>query len=397
MCCCQVEIPIFHLTDTLTGLQGFSQLDVVSVAVENIICTPQYLVTLGSAIHKLPEGQVANLLKGLRAAVTKTLDSLDCQQATIPKFQGSVKGLLEAYTCILENANVTSSNSILVGGAVRELLMKVLAPPMMELVDACAQNEVDTTGKEPLKQEQCVSTKSLLLLSMYTSARVLHRQCLSLMPPKAARKASIAIFDKEIDVLTADETEVVTYLKASGFLMSLQRGHVKMSKFLTKLLQRISTGDELHSSAMIYTVNSIAIQSLVDLDRRVWALKFLISKAESKKKYMKLLRSLEKEGAKLVSVVLKNLIPIEDEETSVTTVKWNRVMTTLDSNTTHVARYVASYRSFLCLSWQCYMYVMVFVNSIQHWLIVHLNLQSLNGSLYSTHLCCYWPSEGHTA
>lgn len=297
-------------------------------------------------IHKLPEGQVASLLRGLQAAVTKTLDSFDCHQATslskVPKFQGSTKGLLEAYTCILENANVTSSNSILAGGAVRELLMKVLAPPLMELVDVCAQNEV-----EALEQEHCVSTESLLLLSIYTSSRVLHRQCLSLMPPKAARKASIAIFDKEIDVLTADETEVVTYLKASGFLMPLQRGYVKMSKFLTKLLQRILTGGGMHSSAMIYTVNSIAVQSLVDLDRRVWALKFLISKAESKKKYMKVLRSLEKEGAKLVSIVLKNLIQIEDEETSVTSGNWNRVMTTLDSNTIYIARYIASFRNFL--------------------------------------------------
>jgi hypothetical protein len=86
-------------------------------------------------------------------------------------------------------------------------------------------------------------------------------------------------------------------------------------------------------------VNSIAIQSLVDLDRRVWALKFLISKAESKKKYMKVLGSLEKEGAKLVSIILKNLIPIEIEETSVSSVNWNRVMTTVDSNTIYIARY----------------------------------------------------------
>jgi len=300
-------------------------------------------------VYKLPEGQVANLLRGLQAAVTKTLDSFDCQQATSliknPKFQGSMKGLSEVYTCILQNANVTSSNSILAGGAVRELLIKVLANPMMELVDVCAQYEVHSTGKESFQQEHCVSTKALLLLSIYSSSRVLHRQCLSLMPPKAARKASIAIFDKEIDVLTADETDVVTNLKASGFLMPLQRGYVKMSNFLTKLLQRILTGDEMCSSSVIYTINSIALQSLVELDRRVWALKFLISKTESKKKYTKVLRSLEKEGAKLVSIMLKNLISIEDDETSVTTVKWNRVMTTLDSNTIYIARYIAPYKN----------------------------------------------------
>lgn len=337
----QVEIPIFHLTDTLTGLRSSPQLEIVAIAVENIVCTPEYLLTLGSVIRRLPEGQVANLLRGLQEAVTKTLDSFDCQQATsplkVPKFHGSMKGLLELYCCILQNANVTSSNSILAGGAVRELLIKILAPPMMELVDVCVKNEVASTEREPLQEEHCVSTKSLLLLSIYTSSRVLHRQCLSLMPPKTARKASIAIFDNEIDVLTADGSEAVTYLKASGFLMPLQRGYVKMSKFLTNILQRSLSGAGMHLSAVVYTVNSIAIQSLVDLGRRVWALKFLISKTESKK-YMKVLRSLEKEGAKLVSIVLKNLFPIEDEEISVTTGKWNSIMTTLDSNTLYIAR-----------------------------------------------------------
>ncbi|KAG0565292.1 hypothetical protein KC19_8G179700 [Ceratodon purpureus] len=327
----QVEIPIFYLTDTLADLQTSSQLDVLSDAVEKIICSKQYLITLGSVMHKLPEGQVANLLKALKSAVAKTLDLLDSQHATslsqTSKFQGSMKGVLEVYTCILENANVTSSNSVLAGGAIRELLMKVLAPFMTDLVDAITQNEFS------------IATKSLFLLSVYMSSRILHRQCLSLMPPKAARKASTAILDVEIDPLTADETEVITYLEASGFLMSLQRGSVKMSKFLTKLFQRSSTEGGMHSPAMIYTVNSIAIQSLVDLDRRVWALKFLTSKAESNKKYMKVLRSLKKEGAKLVSIILGNLIPIENEETSVTSVKWNRVMTTADSNTIYIARW----------------------------------------------------------
>lgn len=110
---------------------------------------------------------------------------------------------------------------------------------------------------------------------------------------------------------------------------------MKASTFLRKVLQRF--GDGTHSSAMVYTVYRIAIQSLVDLDRRVWALKFLISKAESKKVYMKTLRSLEKEGAKLVSILLRNLAPLEDDETSV---EWNRVLTSLDSSTNRVARYV---------------------------------------------------------
>ena len=316
----------------MADLQTSSQLDVLSDAVEKTICTKQYLVTLGSVIHKLPEGQVASLLRASKAAVAKTLDSFDSQHATslskTGRFQGSVKGVLEVYICILENANVTSSNSILAGGAVKELLMKVLAPPMMELVDAIAENEF------------CVSTKLLFLLSIYKSSRILHRQCLSLMPPKAARKASIAVLDAEIDLLIADETEVITYMKASGFLMSLRRGTVKMSKFLTKLFQRSLSEGGMHSSAMIYTVSSIAIQSLVDLDRRVRALKFLISKTESKKKYTKVLRSLEKEGSKLVSVILQDLIPIENEETSVTSVKWNRIMTTVDTITIYLARYI---------------------------------------------------------
>lgn len=293
-------------------------------------------------IHKLPEGQVANLLKGLRVAVANSLDSFDTQQTTslwrIKNFSGSAKGLLEVYTCILENANVTSSNSVLAGGAVRELLMKVLVPPMTNLVDVCAQSGIDSVGKDSSMQENCVSSKPLFLLSMYLSSRVLYRQCLLLMPPKAARKARMATLDVEINFLVADEAEVISYSKASEFLLSLQRGSLKMSTFLMKLLQSSVIGDGLCLPTMIYIINTIAIQSLVDLDRRIWALKFLIGKTESKK-YMKVLRSLEKEGAKLVSIVLQDLDAIKIEDTSLTSVKWNRVLTSLDFNLIHVARW----------------------------------------------------------
>lgn len=294
-------------------------------------------------MHKLPEGQVANLLKGLRVAVGNSLDSFDSQQTTslwrIKNFSGSAKGLSEVYTCILENANVTSSNSVLAGGAVRELILKVLVPPMTDLVDVYGQSGTGSVGIDSSTQEHCVSAKTLFLLSMFVSSRVLHRRCLLLMPPKSARKARIFTLDVEINFLVADESGVISYSKASEFFLPLQRGSLKMSTFLRKLLQSSVIGNGLHLPSMIYIINTIAIQSLVDLDRRICALKFLIGKVESKK-YTKVLRSLEKEGAKLVYIVLQDLDAIKNEATSLTSVKWNRVLTSLDFSMIHVARYI---------------------------------------------------------
>ena len=68
--------------------------------------------------------------------------------------------------------------------------------------------------------------------------------------------------------------------------------------------------------------------------------KFLFSKTESKKKYTKVLRSLEKGGSKLVSMILQDLISIENEETSVASVKCNRIMTTVDTITAYLAGYI---------------------------------------------------------
>lgn len=316
------------------------------------MCVKLFLVTLGSVIQKLPEGQVTQLLRRLTEAVTKTLETVETQDKSKSKiFGSSLKGLVEVYTCIVENANVTASNSVPVAVAIKELLTKVLGPSLTKLVDKCTQTENNTENNDEsnAEEEDLGCWKSLLLLTLYSASRMLHRQCVSLMPPKAAKKAKASAFEPEVDLLSATETDRLSYLEQNGFLMSLHRGSVKMSKLLRNLEQKIGLKWLLMVPAVGHTLTTIALQSLVDLDQDVRATRYVIANADSTKKLAKALRSLEREGAKLVAFMLNGLDNIGQEYT-LSNLKWDKVMATLDSKTVLISRYTAtSLKPFSCL------------------------------------------------
>ena len=295
-------------------------------------------------IQKLPEGQVTHLLRRLTEAVTKTLETIETRDKLNSKiFGSSLKGLVEVYTCIVENANVSASNSVPVAGAIRELLTNVLGPSLTKLVDKCTQTENNTEnndGSNAEEEDDLGCWKSLLLLTLYSASRMLHRQCVSLMPPKAAKKAKASVFEPEVDLLSATETDTVSYLEQNGFLMSLHRGSVKMSKLLRNLEQKIGSKWLLTVPAVGHTLSTIALQSLVDLDQNIRAARF-VANADSTKKLAKALRSLQREGAKLVAFMLDGLDNI-GQEYILSNLKWDKVMATLDSKTVLISRYTAA-------------------------------------------------------
>ena len=294
-------------------------------------------------IQKLPEGQVPQLLRRLTEAVTKTLEAVETRDKLKLKiFGSSLKGLVEVYTCIVEIANVSASNSVPVAGAIRELLIKVLGPSLTKLVDKCTQTEKNTENndKSNAEEDDSVCWNSLLLLTLYSASRMLHRQCVSLMPPKAAKKAKASVFEPEVDLLSATETDTVSYLEQNGSLMSLHRGSVKMSKLLRNLEQKIGSKWLLTVPAVGHTLSTVALQSLVDLDQNIRAARF-VANADSTKKLAKAIRSLQREGAKLVAFMLDGLDNIGQEYT-LSNLKWDKVMATLDSKTVLISRYTAA-------------------------------------------------------
>lgn len=293
---------------------------------------------------------MTQLLRRLTEAVTKTLETVETgDKLKLKIFGSSLKGLVEVYTCIVENANVSASNSVPVAGAIRELLTNVLGPSLTKLVDTCTQTENNTENndKSNAEEDDMGCWKSLLLLTLYSASRMLHRQCVSLMPPKTAKKAKAGVFEPEVDLLSATEADTVSYLQQNGFLMSLHRGSVKMSKLLRNLEQKIGLKWLLTVPAVGHTLSTVALQSLVDLDQNIRAARF-VANADSTKKLAKALRSLQREGAKLVTFMLDGLDNIGQEYTP-SNLKWDKVIATLDSKTVLISRYTpASLKSFSC-------------------------------------------------
>ncbi len=356
----QVDIPIFYLCVTLRSLRSSLPFKSVTDCMEKFVCAKPFLATMGMVVLKLPEGQIMQFLKKLSADISETLKTFDDQgdEGAENNIHSIMKGLTELYICSLNNVNVTVSFSLLAGRAVNDLLINVLSPSLKKLVDGCLEDvkqvkdPSDTDEEEPQIADGIpLAWRSVFLLRLFAAARSLHRQCVSLMAPKAAKTARAKVFEPLLD-LTAHEAEIIALLKGSGFFSPIQRGHVKVSK-VVKRIEKSSGGNLLDwVPDLQYTLNLIVLQSLVDLHEKQRAVKFLSGNNGSTKRFAKLLRSIHQEGTKLVAFLLKGLIDLTPEVYSNDVHKlsnrmgqesscgWDSVVATLTSTTLPVARFV---------------------------------------------------------
>ncbi|KAL3702549.1 hypothetical protein R1sor_020571 [Riccia sorocarpa] len=321
-------------------------------------------------MRSLPEGQVADFIRLLKV---DTLESMSALGEVTPSRQGGTEpkadhsrtqvwcqiDLIQLYSCILENVNVTPTNSSLCFKSVSSFMEELVQPNMAEVIDSCLMHGEDITGSldEGEKAEggekgveRLIITWSLIFkLRLYLSSRDLHRHCLHLIPPKALhlippkalKKATAANGGFFIDYHKSDIHSIISRLSAGIFFSAVGRDSVKVSDFLAGLRLKMNKEELSASPELDFTLDCITLESLVELASHVGAMSFLVTKysdlcseadgeklpgsllgedsralpyvageevdAEVLKKLKKLLKSLKKESRSLASSLLHGL------------------------------------------------------------------------------------------
>lgn len=272
-----------------------------------ILCSREFRLSVYNAIKCIPEGQVGGFIRQLTADISESLvwiknncstdariaaGKLDIDNCSLPNFNVRAellgRGLSDLYTLILDSVTVTTGNSTVTGVSVQDL-MAVIRPNMSNLVGLqedgvygflSAVTGRSTDIKDGCRQEY-MSTYWIVLFffRLYMSSRSLYRQVISLVPPETSRQMS----EEMGDSLTAypgrdwlertcgtDEGYFSWILKPSASLLTI-----------TKEVLRVCFQDAVaECSPLIYVLNAMAFQRLVDLNRLIKSFEYLLQRTD---------------------------------------------------------------------------------------------------------------------
>ncbi|XP_042507828.1 uncharacterized protein LOC122083947 [Macadamia integrifolia] len=376
----QVNVPIFALSKAVR-IFGFcdddgQNLRFVSApslpfeacirSVATLLCSPDFRLSISSAIKSIPEGQASGCIRMLKADIVLSLEwmkvtslkdsagefgkaNLLSNSVSVLNLRAELFGraLSEVYTIILDSSTVTTGNSILVGSSVKDLMTEI-CPNLGFLVGE--QNEsgneflFSVTGRRfsNHKMPDCennLATTGIItawilvfFFRLYVSCRSLYRQSISLMPPDSSRKASAAMEDLFTAYSGKDWMEKTGWAD-DGYFSWI----VKPSASLLTTIESVSKVCLMPSVAecppLVYVLHTMAFQRIVDLNRQIKASEFsqervlrlaqlemdddgLRLSRKEKKKWKRKILVLKKEASDLTSFMMAYLPLIAKQETS---------------------------------------------------------------------------------
>lgn len=279
-------------------------------ALMTIYLSPKVLLTLAAVMKEVPEGQLASFIRLLISDMEETLKTV--QQVGLlhtvkghQMQQAGMKVLMEIYICILEHVNITALNSIQVGISLRALMDVIICPSLGDLVDgtvsggnilanflslANVENRTENMNWCSLDDEASTAASksdiSIILLSweyimrLYMSVKMLHRQCISLMPQKQARRACTAVNDPTMLFLMGESSNGDHFIPKEGYFSCIKKGNVSIFKFLCSIEEWLRETGHKNVDSFQYTLDCIAVHSLSDFKRQLNAVNFLLNQTE---------------------------------------------------------------------------------------------------------------------
>ncbi|KAI5066257.1 hypothetical protein GOP47_0019153 [Adiantum capillus-veneris] len=322
----QVDRPIFCLCSFLRHLADLDQrpsLDKLQrKALTSIFLSPRFLMTLAVIMKEVPEGQTASFIRSLKGDLEETLKFVqlarvfslnECHQSR----QAAIKALMEISICVIENANVTASNSIqveallkacidgivmeslgyLVDSALRggnvlanfvNLCASGLENPISDLNGSCLAIEASALATEAVQSCQdgvntsmwTVATVVLFwefMLRLYISVKLLRRKCISLMPHKQAKKTCLACNDFVMSILMGEVFRAEHFSGREGFFSLARKGAVSILDFLLGIDRWLWETGQKKVDFLLYTLDCVAMLSVSDLKRQIKAISFLLN------------------------------------------------------------------------------------------------------------------------
>uniref|UniRef100_A0A5B7BNV3 Nucleolar 27S pre-rRNA processing Urb2/Npa2 C-terminal domain-containing protein n=1 Tax=Davidia involucrata TaxID=16924 RepID=A0A5B7BNV3_DAVIN len=270
-----------------------------------LLCSQEFRLVIYNAIKSIPEGQASGCIRQLKADISESLEWMkvkfssaagnelgklnrsSCSKLCFDlqaKLMG--RGLSEMYTLILDSLTVTAGNSNLIGVSVKDLIT-IIRPSTSSLVvlqpDSVHEFLSTVTGRTFNKGTECKidlpSTHWVLLFffRLYMSCRSLYRQAISLVPPDTSRKMSGVMGDSLTAYSGRDWLEKTDWTDEGYFSWVVQP-----SASLLAIIQAVSDiylqGIVADSSPLIYVLNAMALQRLVDLNRLIKSFEYLLQK-----------------------------------------------------------------------------------------------------------------------
>ncbi|KAG9443034.1 hypothetical protein H6P81_018888 [Aristolochia fimbriata] len=259
-------------------------------SVAKMICSQEFRVAIAEAIKSVPEGQVGGFVRLLKTDVTESLEWIKhgCSLAAEkdsedPTYDLSMqtelvgKCLCELYTVMLDASNVTVGNSVIVGNSLKDLMTDI--EPCLSCLVGKQSDDIDKFLFSVFSAQIVLGSTSIswifvLFFRLYASCRSLYRQAISLMPPSSSVKAATVMGDLCTtcsgqdwmdESLWEDEGYFSWIVKPSASLLDIIQSVKKVC------LQNLN----LTCTPLIYVLNIMSIQRLVDLNRKIKALEFL--------------------------------------------------------------------------------------------------------------------------
>ncbi|KAJ7544799.1 hypothetical protein O6H91_09G093900 [Diphasiastrum complanatum] len=281
-------------------------------AVERVVCVKPFLQKVAASVAALPEGQVAEFMDMLAVDIKVVLDALDDvgknmdhpyenSGSHISHATAAVKALGDVFTSIIENINVTATNSFQVGMSVRNLVDHTVTQVLSSLIHVANKKiknssnvfcDIEAFSPSNVKQKESFSAleecpeikefgeerilltpfKVVLILHIYLACRSLHRQCVILMSPKKAKQACAVV---HMPVLAGNDwSNIVTELSQEGFFSWIE-GSLASVFDMCICLNSISRSWIEKVPSISCIMDRMRMLRVADLDRYIQAVKFI--------------------------------------------------------------------------------------------------------------------------
>ncbi|KAL6963756.1 hypothetical protein U1Q18_034761 [Sarracenia purpurea var. burkii] len=272
-----------------------------------VVCSQEFRLAIYNAIASIPEGQVSGCIQQLRTDISESLEwvrvSFSFAAQNEPgklnpssskryfDVQAELLGrcLSEIHVLLLDSLTVTAGNSNLISLSVKDL-MTVLRISMNSIVaiqpDKGTEFLSTVTGRTLSNswigcKDDLLSIHWVLLFffRLYVSCRSLYRQALSFVPPDTSRKMSEVMGDS-VTVYSGKDWLERTDWSCEGYfswILEPSASLFTIMQYVSDVYLRDTAGD---CSPLIYVLNIMSIQRLVDLNRLIKSFEYLLQRKE---------------------------------------------------------------------------------------------------------------------
>ncbi|XP_031260000.1 uncharacterized protein LOC116118175 [Pistacia vera] len=296
-------------------LSGMNSLPCQAYAksVEVLSCSQEFKFSIQNAIRSMPEGQGSGCIRQLTADISESMNwmkescavadgkefnNLKARDCAILGFdlQAELLGrdLSEIYLLVLDSLIVTTGNSNLVGLSIKDL-MTVICP----FINGLVQLQVDSvndflfsvTGRtfkngmsgnnnDSLKCGLSAKWIFVFFFRLYVSCRSLYKQAISLMPPDSSKKMSATMGDSLMAYSGRDWMEKTDWTDEGYFSWGVQPSNslINVINFFSDIYIK---DDVAECCPLIYVLLTMALQRLVDLNRQIKSLEYLLQNNEN--------------------------------------------------------------------------------------------------------------------